>query len=176
MNTDISISSESIAYKIYFIRGQKVMIDRDLAVFYGVQTGRLNEQVKRNIERFPVDFMFQLDSNEYGVLISQNATSKTGRGGYRKLPYAFTEHGVVMLASVLKSEKAVSVSIAVVRTFIRIREILSSNKELAYKIQEFEREQKLQNRHINTIYSMLDKLLNEPIMPRKPIGFRGPNE
>jgi hypothetical protein len=190
-----------VAYKILLIRGQKVMLDVDLAEFYGVPVKRLNEQVKRNINRFPSDFMFQLSKEEAEQLNwsqrvttsdnlkSQFATSSlepkdsmnkddlkyqigtSSWGGKRKLPYAFTEHGVVMLASILRSQTAAEISIFIVRAFVRIREILSSNKELAAKIQELEREQKIQNKHINAIYSMFDKLLDKPFKLAGPIGF-----
>ncbi len=167
---DVSIKPipvEFVAHKILLIRGQKVMPDSDLAEFYGVSTKALNQAVKRNADRFPSDFMFQLSREEAlqlnrsqiatgsedrkdGNLRSQFVTSSLGYGGKRYLPYVFTEHGVVMLASVLRSQKAAEISIFIVRAFVRIREILSSNKELAFKIQELEHEQKLQNRYINT--------------------------
>ncbi len=170
-NSSELVPIEFVANKILLIRGQKVMIDSDLAEFYQIATMRLNEQVKRNHDRFPPDFMFQLTTPEYEYLISQFAISKKGRGGRRTLPYAFTEHGVLMLASVLRGQKAADVSIFIVRAFVRIREILSSNKELAYKIEELEREQKIQNKHINAIYSMFDKFLDEPLKPEAPMGF-----
>ncbi|MGC4116600.1 MAG: ORF6N domain-containing protein [Myxococcales bacterium] len=123
--------------RILSLRGKRVMLDSDLAELYGVTTKRLNEQVRRNLERFPVDFMFQLEFQEVAILKSQFATSKT-HGGRRKLPLAFTEHGAVMLASVLNSPTAVEASIHVVRAFIRLRALLSSNVELARKIKELE--------------------------------------
>lgn len=176
-----------IERRIFVIRGMKVMIDADLAELYGVNTKRLNEQVKRNTSRFPSDFMFQLNENEYKNLRSQFATSSsetellnwsqfaTGSQKHRdpkNLPYAFTEHGVAMLSSVLRSERAVQVNIFIIRAFIKIREILASNKELAYKIEELERGQRTQNRHINAIYSILDKFVTEPAKPKNPLGFR----
>lgn len=147
------------------------MLDADLAELYGISTGNLNKAVRRNKDRFPVDFAFQLTKTELESLIFQDGISKIGRGGRRHLPYAFTEHGVAMLSSVLRSPKAVQMNILIIRAFIRIREILASNKELAAKIEELEREQKVQNRHINGIYSMLEKLISEPINPKKSIGF-----
>ncbi len=165
------IPIETVSQRIFLIRGQKVMIDSDLSELYGVSTIRLNEQVRRNIDRFPDDFMFQISKEEYESLRSQIAISNSVRGGRRYLPYAFTEHGVSMLSSVLKSPRAVQLNILIIRAFIRIREILSSNKELAYKIEELEREQKVQNRHINAVYSMLEKLMSEPTKPKGPIGF-----
>lgn len=161
----------SISERILLVRGVKVMLDADLAGIYGVPTMRLNEQVKRNRDRFPSDFMFQLTKGEAGCLISQIATSKNGRGGRRNLPYAFTEQGVSMLSSVLNSKRAVQMNIFIIRTFIKIREILSSNKELSYKIEELEKEQKVQNKHINAIYSILGKFLEEPIKTKGPMGF-----
>ncbi|WP_422350819.1 ORF6N domain-containing protein [Flagellimonas sp.] len=128
--------STPIENKIYVFRGQKVMIDSDLSELYGVETKRLNEQVKRNIERFPEDFMFQLSRKEFEILKSQNATSSWG--GRRTLPYAFTEHGTVMLASVLKSKIAIEASIQIVKAFVKFREILASQAELAKKIDELE--------------------------------------
>ena len=119
---------ESISEKIYFIRGEKVILDSDLAELYEVPTKRLNEQVKRNIKRFPKDFMFRLTSKEYDFLKSQFATSN--RGGRRTLPYAFTEHEAVMLSGILNSDVAIAASINVVRAFIKLRRLLSSYKEL----------------------------------------------
>ena len=129
MEPGIKITGNQIASLIYIIRDEKVMLDSDLANLYGVTTSRLNEQVKRNIGRFPTDFMFQLTKEEFQFLISQNATSK--RGGRRKLPYAFTEHGAVMLASVLNTDIAVKASVEVVRGFVRLRELLSSSHAVA---------------------------------------------
>ncbi len=170
-NNSVIVPVGLISERIFLIRGIKVMLDADLAEIYGVPTMRLNEQVKRNRDRFPSDFMFQLTKEEAGCLISQIAISKNGRGGRRNLPYAFTEHGVSMLSSVLNSKRAVQINILIIRAFIRIREILASNKELSYKIEELEREQKLQNKHINTIYSILGKFLEEPTKSKGPIGF-----
>ena len=166
------IPIEVVSQKIFFIRGLKVMLDADLAELYAISTARLNEQVKRNKDRFPQDFMFQLNDDEFENLRSQIATSSWG--GRRVLPYAFTEHGVAMLSSVLRSPRAVQMNILIVRAFIKIREILASNKDLAGKIEELQKEQKLQNKHINSIYSMLEKLISGPVKPSKPIGFSRP--
>jgi len=114
---ELAQNVESIRNKIYIIRGQKVMLDYDLAELYGVLTSRLNEQIKRNINRFPEDFAFQLNDVEFKALISQIATSKVGRGGRRKLPYVFTEHGVAMLSSVLNSDRAIKMNIYIIRAF-----------------------------------------------------------
>ena len=130
---------ETIEQKIYLVRGHKVMLDRDLAEMYEVPTRRLNEQVKRNISRFPSDFMFQLSSEEADNLRSQFATSSPGHGGRRYLPYVFTEQGVAMLSSVLNSERAVQVNIAIMRTFVKLRQMLASNAELARRLAAMEK-------------------------------------
>ena len=163
------VPTETITQRIFLIRGVKVMLDSDLAELYGVSPKRLNEQVRRNSDRFPIDFMFQLTKNESDNLRSQNATSSWG--GRRYAPRAFTEHGVAMLSSVLKSRRAVEMNIFIVRAFIKLREVLASNKELAHKIEELERDQKLQNKHINSIYSILGKLMDEPVISKGRIGF-----
>jgi phage regulator Rha-like protein len=130
------IPLESIAQRILLLRGQKVLLDADLAELYGVETRRLNEQVKRNAPRFPLDFIFTLNLEEFSNLKSQNATSSWG--GRRKLPMAFTEHGAIMAATVLSSPRAVEVSVYVVRAFVQLRESLASNKELAKRLEELE--------------------------------------
>lgn len=185
MNANI-IPIESISSRIYLIRGMKVMLDSDLAELYGVPTKRLNEQVRRNASRFPSDFMFRLSTEELKHFnrsqfatgsskasnLSQFAIGSQKHRDPKLLPYAFTEHGVAMLSSVLRSPQAVEMNIFIIRAFIRLREILSSNKELADKVREIEREQRLQNRHINSIYDMLSKLMKEPVKAKEPIGFR----
>ncbi len=145
------------------------MLDSDLAELYGIPVKVLIQAIKRNKARFPEHFMFQLNDQEFVNLRSQIVTSSWG--GRRYAPYAFTEHGVIMLSSVLKSQRAIEISVLVVDTFIKLREILSSNNELAHKIEALERNQKNQNKHINTIYSILGKLMDEPIKPRGPVGF-----
>lgn len=132
------VQVEDIGSRIRLIRGQKVVMDSDLALLYGVPTKVLNQAVKRNTERFPEDFIFQLSENEEESLRSQIVTSN-GRGGRRYMPYAFTEHGAVMLANVLRSKRAIDMSVYVVRAFIRLREMISRNHELAEKIDELER-------------------------------------
>ncbi len=149
------IPVERIESRILLIRGQKVLLDSDLAELYGVETRRLNEQVKRNIERFPSDFMFQLDHKEFAVLISQIATSSSGHGGVRKMPYVFTEHGAIQAANVLSSAKAVQMGIFVVRAFIKMREMLLNNAKLAAKLKELE--ERMDTQEMNTII-VLDKL------------------
>ena len=155
-----------IESKIYLIRGEKVMLDYDLAELYQVPTKRLKEQVKRNQGRFPSDFMFQLTENEGESLRSQFATSKTGRGGSRVLPVAFTEHGIAMLSSVLNSERAVEVNIAVIRSFIRLRQVLNSNQEIAKRITDLEL--KCEGR-FKTIFEAIRELMSERSVPRKRI-------
>ena len=133
ITSSLSVSVRLIERRIYLIRGQKVMIDFDLAELYGVPTKRLNERVARNKKRFPGDFMFRLSTDEAESLRSQFATSNTGRGGRRHLPYAFTEQGVAMLSSVLNSEQAIEVNIAIMRAFVRLRQIVETNEEVNRK-------------------------------------------
>ena len=157
--------------RIFMIRGHRVMFDRDLAELYGVSTKRLNEQVRRNIKRFPGDFMFQLENKEVMNLRSQFATSSWG--GKRYLPYVFTEQGVAMLSSVLNSERAVQVNIVIMRAFVKIREILSTNKELAHKLIELERKIDKHDKDIGLIFEAIRQLMEPP--PEKPkrlIGFK----
>src|ERR1035438_5904372 len=156
------IPVERIASRIYLIRGEKVILDSDLAELYGVATSRLNEQFKRNRDRFPPDFAFQLSKDEFDSLMSQIAISNAGRGGRRKLPWVFTEHGVAMLSSVLRSKRAVQVSIGIVRTFVRLREILATHQDVARKLMEHDRQ-------IANLYSAVEKLLALPEPKKKPI-------
>jgi hypothetical protein len=138
----LSVTIELIERRIYLIRNQKVMLDTELAGLYQVPTFRLNEAVKRNLNRFPEDFMFQLTPEETGALTSQIAISKKGRGGRRSRPYVFTEHGVAMLSSVLSSERAVQMNILIVRAFVKMRELLASQKDLALRVEKLEGTQK----------------------------------
>jgi DNA-binding PadR family transcriptional regulator len=162
----------SIDRRIYIIRGQKVMLDADLAQLYNVPTSRLNEQVKRNRGRFPADFMFQLHSDEVEILISQNAISSSGHGGRRKPTYAFTEQGVAMLSSVLRSDRAVRVNIAIMRAFVKLREIIATHRELADKIGELEKKFQRHDRQIEAVFDAIRELLqpSTPI-PKRRIGF-----
>ena len=168
------VADEMIVTKIYLLRGQKVMLDEDLAELYHVPTGRLNEQVKRNIARFPADFMFQLTKEEFENLKSQNATSSWG--GRRKLPSAFTEHGVLMLSSVLNSERAVSVNIQIMRIYTKMRELLMTNQEILLKLEQLERQTFQNSDDIQMIFTALKELLNPPQEPRPRIGFRRQGE
>ncbi len=163
------IPVERIEQSIFLIRGQKVMLDSDLAELYGVTTKRLNERVKRNFSRFPEDFMFQLTESETQLLRSQIATSKKGRGGRRYPPYAFTEQGVAMLSSVLGSERAVQVNIEIMRAFIRLRRILSSHVELARKLDTLEKKYDAQ---FKVVFDAIRQLMAPPAPKRRPIGFR----
>ncbi|MCD6393221.1 MAG: ORF6N domain-containing protein [Planctomycetes bacterium] len=166
--TDIIIPAERIQQCIYLIRKQKVMLDKDLAALYGVPTKRLNEQVQRNIARFPSDFMFQLNNDETEVLRSQSATSKKGRGGRRYNPYAFTEQGVAMLSSVLRSKRAVEVNIAIMRTFVKLREILADNALLRRKIESMERKY---DEKFQQVFEVLKYMIAEETKPKQPFGF-----
>ena len=150
------------------------MLDQDLAELYDVPTKRLNEQVKRNIGRFPVDFMFQLTEEEFENLRSQFATSSWG--GRRVAPYAFTEHGVLMLSSVLNSEKAISVNIQIMRIYTKMREMLMTNQEILLKLEQLERKVDGHDENIQVIFAYLKQLLNPPREPRSRVGFRRKDE
>ena len=147
------------------------MIDSDLAELYQVTTGNLNLAAKRNLDRFPEDFMFQLTKKEFENLRLHFASSSWG--GRRYMPYAFTEHGVAMLSSVLNSPRAVQMNILIVRAFIKLREMLATHKDLAHKIEQLERHQKEHGQQLAAIYSIVKRLIEIPSKPRKPIGFRG---
>ena len=162
------IPIERIQKCIYMFRGQKVMLDKDLAGLYGVTTKRLNEQVQRNIGRFPADFMFQLNDEETKVLRSQIATSKKGRGGRRYNPYVFTEQGVVILSSVLRSKRAVEVNIAIMRTFVQLRRILADNALLRRKIEAMERKY---DEKFQLVFEVLGHMVKVDKKPKKPFGF-----
>ena len=168
---EVLIPIERIERLICLIRSQKVMLDSDLARLYGVTTARLNQQVKRNPDRFPSDFMFRLTQEEFNGLMWQSATSKTGRGGRRKLPYAFTEHGAIMLATVLNSPIAVRASLQVVRAFVQLREMLASNVALANRLAEMERKLEGHDHAIHNLFEVIRQLLNPPPPKRRQIGF-----
>jgi hypothetical protein len=156
--------------QIFIIRGRRVMLDSDLAAIYGVLPKRLNEQVKRNKDRFPPDFLFQLTAEEVDALRSHSATSKPGRGGRRYQPYAFTEHGAVMLASVLNSPAAVAASIQVVRAFVRLREIVGVHKELSEKLNALEAKY---DRQFRVVFDAIRQLMTPPSKSLAArIGFR----
>ena len=164
---------QPIEDKILLIREQRVILDFHLAEIYEVTTGRLIEQVKRNIERFPPDFLFQLSTEECELLRSQIAISKNqGRGGRRYRPYAFTEHGAVMAANVLRSKRAIQASIYVVRAFIKLKQFIASHKELALKINELERNVATHDKAICSLFDAIRKLMSYPDKPRRKIGFK----
>ncbi|MFA5778556.1 MAG: ORF6N domain-containing protein [Elusimicrobiota bacterium] len=169
-NSIISIPEDRIGSKILLIRDKKVMLDRDLAELYGVEVKYLKRQVRRNIERFPIDFMFELSEKEFANWRCQFVTSKSDKKGLRYKPFVFTEHGILMLSSVLNSNKAIQVNIQIMRTFVKLREFLVTHKELQKKIEEHDAQ-------IKYIFRMLQNLLNppEPLqIPRKQIkGFLG---
>jgi ORF6N domain len=172
--TDLAtIPVELIERKIYLIRGHKVMLDRDLAALYQVPTKAFNQAVRRNIDRFPEDFMFQLSRDESSALRSQIVTLEKGRGKYPKYaPYAFTELGVAMLSSVLNSKEAVHMNILIMRAFVRLREILASHKDLARAIEDMSRRQDEQGEQITAIIETINQLLlPEPVPPKRRIGF-----
>jgi hypothetical protein len=192
----LPVSYEAVSEMIFIIRGQKVMLDQDLAWLYGVKIRILNQAVKRNIERFPEDFMFQLCKEEFDILKSQdlilkkrilrsqnvilndtilrsqNTSPKQGRGRHRKyLPHAFTEQGVAMLSGVLNSDRAIRVNIAIMRTFSRLREMIAGHKELAHKMKELERKVGRHDQDINVIIDVIKKLMHEPVKSKRGIGF-----
>jgi phage regulator Rha-like protein len=162
---------QRIENRILLIRGHKVVLDADLAQLYGVQTKRLNEQVKRNTERFPEDFVFQLTEEEAESLRSQIATSNRSRGGRRYRPYAFTEHGAIMAANVLNSARAIHMSVYVVRAFVRLREILASNRMLAEKFAELERKVASHDGYIRSLFEAIRQLMSPPAASGRRIGF-----
>jgi hypothetical protein len=178
IDTTIVIADEIIISKIYFIRGQKVMLDSDLAAMYQVETKRLKEQVKRNISRFPAKYMFELTQIEFDSLRSQFATSKTGKGGTRYLPMVFTEHGVLQLSNVLKSTRAEKVSFIIIDVFVKLREMLLDNRELRLGIEEIKKKTENNTKNIEIVFQYLDELLEkqENPKPRQQIGFKVPKK
>lgn len=166
------VTIERITSSIRILRGQKVLLDSDIAVLYGVSTKVLLQAVKRNPKRLPGDFMLQLTQSEWEGLRSQTVTLKVGRGTHRKyLPYAFTEQGVAMLSSILRSERAVEVNIQIIRAFVRMRELLSSNAQLARKLDQLERKLQTHDRAIIDILNAIRQLTDRPAPKRRPIGF-----
>ena len=163
------ISAESITSRIHFIRGMKVMIDRDLAELYGVETKRLKEQVRRNISRFPEDFMFVITNQELRNLRSQIATSSWG--GTRYIPMAFTEQGVAMLSSVLNSKRAIDVNIAIMRAFVKMREILATNKEFSKKLKIIEDQLAEHDKQFQIVFEAIKQLLKDDEKPKQRLGF-----
>jgi hypothetical protein len=166
------ITADAIESRIHFIRGRRVMLDSDLAAIYGVTTSALNQALKRNRSRFPVDFAFPLRRQEFMHLMSQIVISNEGRGGRRKLPWVFTEHGAIMLATVLNSARAAEMSVFVVRAFVQMREMLTSNRQLAAKLDELEQRVGAHDEVIADLVTAIRKLLEpEDGFPRREIGF-----
>ena len=163
------IRMERISRAILMLRGHKVMLDADLAALYGVQTRELVQAVKRNIERFPPDFMFRLRGGEFEILRSQSVISRSGHGGRHTAPYAFTEQGVAMLSSVLRSPRAVQVNIAIMRAFVRLRQMLQSNAELAKKLDALETKY---DARFTVVFQAIRELMTPPTASRTRIGFR----
>lgn len=167
------VPDEVVTSKIYLIRGQKVMLDKDLAELYQVTTGNLNKAVGRNINRFPEDFRFQLHPEELRNLIFQNGTSSWG--GTRKPPFAFTEQGVAMLSGILSSDRAIAVNIQIMRIFTRVRQMLTDNTELRLEVEKIKRQLNNQDKNMEIVFGYLDELLDkkaEPVLPRKRIGYK----
>jgi hypothetical protein len=168
------LSEENITTKIYLIRNQKVMLDRDLALLYGIETKRLKEQVKRNRDRFPEDFMFELTKKEFENWRSQIATSNSDKMGLRHSPMAFTEHGVLMLSSVLKSDKAIQTNIQIMRIFTKVREMLLDTKEIKIDILQIQKKLENHDKNIELVFSYLDELTEkkETATERIKIGYK----
>lgn len=165
-------AAPAIEHRIFVVRGRQVMLDEDLADLYGVETKRLVEQVKRNLDRFPEDFMFQLDKEESAALRSQIATSNTGRGGRRYAPYVFTEQGVAMLSSVLRSKRAIAVNIEIMRAFVELRRVASSYAAVEKRLEQIERGMGEHDEQLEQIFNALRQLIAPPPQPKQPIGFR----
>jgi len=167
----IAAAAERVGQFILIIRRQRVLLDEDLAALYGVETRGLVQAVKRNLERFPSDFMFELSAAEWAALRSQSVTSKPGRGGRRYTPYAFTEQGVAMLSSVLNSDRAIAVNIEIMRSFVRIRRLLEADKSLARKFERLQRRLESHDQAIVGILEAIRDLMNPPPPRRRGIGF-----
>lgn len=167
----LTTTPDAIESKIFVVRGHRVMLDSDLAALYEVETFNLNKAVKRNIDRFPDDFMFQLSEDEYKILLFQIGIS-SAHGGRRICPYVFTEQGVAMLSSVLRSSKAVKVNIAIMRAFVKLRQLVSSNAELAAKLHELEKSVKSNSGDIKMIFATINTMLNPRAKKKPQIGFK----
>lgn len=167
------IPSQLISQKIFFVRGTRVMLDSDLARLYGVATKNLNKAVKRNAARFPADFMFRLSPKELQGLRFQSGTSNSKRGGRRYSPSVFTEQGVAMLSSVLRSSRAVQVNIAIIRTFVRLRELLATHEQLRRKIEAME---KKYDARFQAVFATIRQMLATPLPARRSIGFHAPDQ
>jgi hypothetical protein len=170
------IAAPAVEKRIFVVRERQVMLDEDLADLYGVETKRLIQQVKRNLKRFPEDFMFQLANSEAAALRSQIATSNGGRGGRRYTPYVFTEQGVAMLSGVLRSERAIVVNIEIMRAFVELRRVASSYAAIEKRLEEIERELGGHDEQLNQIFMTLRQLISPPDRPKHPVGFRMPED
>ena len=168
----INTIDEVIINKIYLIRDKKVIIDRDLAELFEVETKRLKEAVRRNPRKFPKDFMFEMNTKEFENWRTQNATSKVDKQGLRYAPFCFTEQGVTMLACILSSDRAIEMNIQIIRIFTKMKEILSTNKDVLLQMQKIENKLTAHDEDIKTIFEVLKKLINPPQEPRKRIGFK----
>lgn len=174
MNDNSLLSEETISNKIYFIRNQKVMLDRDLALLYGIETRVLKQAVKRNISRFPEDFMFELNKSEFENWRSQFVISNSDKMGLRHLPMAFTEHGVLMLSSILKSDKAIQTNIQIMRIFTKVRQMLLDTTEIKIDILQIQKKLENHDKNIELVFSYLDELTEkkENENPRTKIGYK----
>ena len=172
MRKNATIPEEVIIGKIYELRGEKVMLDRDLAKLYGVETKRLKEAVRRNSHRFPKDFMFEMTKDEFQNWRSQNASSKSEKMGLRFAPFCFTEQGLTMLSCVLNSQRAIDVNIRIIRTFSKMREILLTNKDLLLEMEEIRKKVSGQDEKIEIIFNYLKQFLEAREKPRTKIGFK----
>jgi len=168
----IGIPDEVIINRIYLVRGQKVMIDRDLAELYGVETKRLKEAVRRNVDRFPSDFMFEMSDAEFEIWRRQSISDKDDRKGLRYHPFCFTEQGVTMLSCVLSGRRAVAVNIRIIRIFTRMREMLLTHKDILLKLEQVERQVTANSEEIQVIFTALRQLLQPPAGPAKRIGYK----
>jgi hypothetical protein len=173
---NLCFQAEQIDLLVHIVRGQRVLLDSDLARLYGVTTAALNQAVRRNADRFPDDFAYQLTAQEFTNLISQIVISSSGHGGYRKLPWAFTEHGVAMLSSLLRSPTAVRVNIAIMRAFVRLRRLMATPGELVEQLTRLAQTVQLHDEQIQTIIQALTAMQQQPEPQRRPIGFHVPRE
>jgi len=171
-----TISDEVIVSKIYMIRDQKVMVDRDLGELFGIETKVLKQAVKRNIKRFPIDFMFELTNEEFQNWRSQFVTSNSDIMGLRYPPFCFTEQGVTMLSCILNSQRAIDTNIRIIRVFSKMREMLLTHKDILIKLEQFEKQIVKNSEDIQLIFDALKQLLSPPQEPRKRIGFKRSNE
>ena len=173
-NREILIPDEVVMHMIYFIRGQKVMLDRDLAKLYNVETKVLKQAVRRNKDRFPFDFMFELNNEEFANLRSQSVTSSWG--GSRYVPMAFTEQGIAMISSVLNSKQAIQVNIHIIRVFTKMRKLILTHKDLLLKIEQLERRISDHDGKISLVFGYLKRFIEVQERPRKQVGFKRSNE